>query len=70
MPLLKPMGGMFLLEAMPPHMFDIWELFRPAPIPPIPISAAMPGITLKGLFIPEPPDPFSRAEHNNIQYVL
>ena len=31
MPLLKPMGGMFLLEAMPPHMFDIWELLRPAP---------------------------------------
>ena len=55
------MGGMFLGPPMPPHMLVIWELLRLL-IPPIPISPARPGITAKGLFIPDPPEPFSRAE--------
>ena len=62
MPRLKPMGGMFLLAPIPPHMLEIWELLRPPPIPPIPIRPARPGITENGLFIADPPEPFSRAE--------
>ena len=64
MPLLKPMGGMFLGPPIPPHMLVIWEFWSPAipAIPPIPMRPAMPGITENGLFSPELPEPFSRAE--------
>ena len=65
MPLLKPMGGMFLGPPIPPHMLVIWELLR-LPIPPIPISPASPGITENGLFSPELPEPFSRAEVKSV----
>ena len=55
---------------MPPHIDEIWPEFRPwRPPPPIPTNPARPGmppIMANGLFIPEPPDPFSNAETEKI----